>query len=70
MGHRVHRLRAISQAERELLLETMLGETQELAFKPRGEPDPRLVKLARLLGRQLARQNFETQKPTPRSKNS
>lgn len=33
----------------------------ELTFTPRGEPDPRLIQLARLLGRQLARETFEAE---------
>jgi hypothetical protein len=33
----------------------------ELTFTSRGDPDPRLVQLARLLGRQMARQNFDAQ---------
>ena len=34
---------------------------EELTFTPRGDPDPRLVQLARLLGRQLARETFEAE---------
>lgn len=33
----------------------------ELTFTPRGDPDPRLIALARLLGRQLARETFEAE---------
>ncbi|RWR04249.1 hypothetical protein D2T33_21265 [Sinirhodobacter populi] len=33
----------------------------ELAFTPRGDPDPRLVRLARLLGEQLARETSAAQ---------
>lgn len=47
--------------EREALLEAMLVETSELTFTPRGDPDPRLVQLARLLGEQLARETFLSQ---------
>jgi hypothetical protein len=50
---------AVTQNEREELLEAMLRDAPELTFTPRGGPDPRLVELARLLGRQMARQNFE-----------
>lgn len=53
---------AVSQSEREELLEAMLFDAPELTFTPRGDPDPRLVQLARLLGRQMARQNFEAQR--------
>lgn len=52
---------AVSQSEREELLEAMLVDAPELTFTPRGDPDPRLIELARLLGRQMARQNFEAQ---------
>ncbi len=38
----------------------------ELTFTPRGDPDPRLIALARLLGRQLARETFDAeQRSTP-----
>lgn len=53
---------AVSQSECEELLEAMLLDAPELTFTPRGDPDPRLVQLARLLGRQMARQNFEAQR--------
>ncbi|MEJ5899732.1 recombinase family protein [Ochrobactrum teleogrylli] len=39
----------------------MLPDAPELTFTPRGNPDPRLIQLARLLGRQMARQDFEAQ---------
>jgi len=51
----------VTRSEREELLEAMLLDVPELTFTPRGEPDPRLVQLARLLGRQMARQNFAAQ---------
>lgn len=51
----------VSQRERRELREAMLPDGPELTFTPRGAPDPRLVQLARLLGQQLARQNFATQ---------
>lgn len=51
----------VSQSEREELLEAMLVDAPELTFTPRGDPDPRLIELARLLGRRMARQNFEVQ---------
>lgn len=52
----------VTPSEREELLEAMLVDASELTFTPRGDPDPRLVQLARLLGKQMARQNFEAQK--------
>lgn len=54
--------RTITRSEREELLEAMLVDAQELTFTPRGDPDPRLVNLARLIGRRMARQNFEAQR--------
>lgn len=42
----------------------MLPDAPELTFTPRGDPDPRLVQLARLLGQRLARQNFAAQMNT------
>ncbi|SMG33689.1 hypothetical protein [Paracoccus sp. J56] len=50
---------AVSQSEREALLEAMLVDAAELTFTPRG--DPCLVQLARLLGEQLARENLLSQ---------
>ncbi len=50
-----------TRSEREELLEAMLVDASELTFTPRGDPDPRLVQLARMLGRQMARQNFAAQ---------
>lgn len=50
-----------TQSEREELLEAMLVDAPVLTFTPRGDPDPRLVLLARLLGRQMARQTFAAQ---------
>ncbi|PWJ72655.1 hypothetical protein C7441_13212 [Pseudaminobacter salicylatoxidans] len=49
------------QSEREALLDAMPVDASELTFTPRGDPDPRLVRLARLLGEQLARENFLSQ---------
>jgi len=45
--------------EREELLEAMLVETPELTFTPRGDPDPRLIRLVEFLARQAAREFFE-----------
>jgi len=61
---------AVTQNEREELLEAMLVDAPELTFTPRGDPDRRLIKLARLLGRQMARQNFEAQMNTRGSSGS
>lgn len=47
--------------ERETLLRSLMFGEPELVLTPSasdGRPDPRLVELARLLGRQAARQNF------------
>ena len=51
----------VSESEREELLAAMLLDAPELTLTPRGNPDPRLVQLARWLGRQMARQNFAAQ---------
>lgn len=46
-------------SEREELLEAMLIETPELSFTPRGDPDPRLIRLVEILARQAAREFYE-----------
>lgn len=51
----------MTASEREALLEALLLDEPELGFTARGNPDPRLVRLVRLLGRQAARENFEAQ---------
>ncbi|MEG4641762.1 hypothetical protein VB636_02730 [Paracoccus sp. APAP_BH8] len=51
----------MTRSEREALLDALLLGEPELGFTPRGNPDPRLVRLVRLLGRQAARDNFEAQ---------
>lgn len=61
MTQDAHKSTEALQREREALLEAMLVDSPELTFTPRGEPDPRLVQLARLLGEQLARENFLSQ---------
>lgn len=38
----------VSQRDRKELREAMLPDAPELTFMPRGNPDPRLVQLARL----------------------
>lgn len=49
----------IVPSEREELLEAMLVETPELKFTPKGDPDPRLVRLVEFLARQAAREFYE-----------
>jgi hypothetical protein len=49
----------VMPTEREELLEAMLVEEPELRFTPRGDPDPRLVRLVDFLARQAAREFFE-----------
>lgn len=51
----------MTASEREALLGALLLGAPELGFTARGTPDPRLVRLVRLLGRQAARENFEAQ---------
>lgn len=51
----------VSQSESREPRGAVLADVPELTFTPRGDPDPRLIELARLLGRQLARQNFTAQ---------
>ncbi len=51
----------VTAGERKQLLEALLVDAPELTFTPRGDLDPRLVRLARLLGEQLARENFAAQ---------
>lgn len=51
----------MTASEREALFEALLLDEPELGFTPRGTPDPRLVRLVRLLGQQAARENFEAQ---------
>lgn len=50
---------SMSSTEREGLLEAMLVEKPELRFTPRGDPDPRLVRLIDFLATQAAREFFE-----------
>ncbi|MFD1914020.1 hypothetical protein [Halodurantibacterium flavum] len=45
-------------AEREALLEFLLLDEPELTFTPRGNPDPRLLRLVGLLAKQAARECF------------
>ncbi len=62
MSPSAHKTEAVvTQGEREELLEAMLVDAPELTFTSRGDPDPRLIQLARLLGRQMARETFAAQ---------
>ena len=45
-------------SEREALLESLLLEEPELAFTPRGDPDPRLLRLVDFLARHAARKCY------------
>ena len=45
-------------AEREALLESVLLDEPELTFTPRGNPDPRLLRLVGILAKQAARECF------------
>ncbi len=56
--------------EREELLEAMLVEKPELRFTPRGDPDPRLVRLVEFLARQAAREFFEKESKRQGSRGS
>ncbi len=44
--------------EREALLESLLLDEPELAFTPRGNPDPRLLRLVGILARQAAQECY------------
>lgn len=43
---------------REALLESLLLDEPELTFTPRGNPDPRLLRLVGILARQAARECY------------
>lgn len=45
----------MDKSEREALLESLMLEEPELTFTPRGNPDPRLLRLVDFLARQAAR---------------
>lgn len=54
----------MTEEERNALLESLLLGDPELTLAPHApdpRPDPRLVQLVRLLGRQAARRNFAAQ---------
>lgn len=48
----------MSGREREELLESLLIEEPDLTFAPRGNPDPRLLRLVDFLARQAARECY------------
>lgn len=56
--------------EREELLESLLIGEPELTFTPRGDPDPRLLRLVDFLARQAARECYaeEVKQTRPRGK--
>jgi hypothetical protein len=47
------------KSEFEALRESMVFDGPELTFTPRGSPDPRLLRLVRLLAQQAARECYE-----------
>lgn len=48
----------MTRKEREELLEALLLDEPELTFTPRGNPDPRLLRLVEFLARQTARECY------------
>ncbi|WP_163268296.1 hypothetical protein [Chelativorans alearense] len=62
--------KGVLPTEREELLEAMLVEKPELRFTPRGDPDPRLVRLVEFLARQAAREFFEKESKRQGSRGS
>ncbi|MGO1164566.1 hypothetical protein [Brucella pseudogrignonensis] len=52
--------------EREELLESLLIDEPELTFTPRGDPDPRLLRLVDFLARQAARECYAEEVKTTR----
>lgn len=48
----------MTRNEREALLESLLIDKPELTFTPRGDPDPRLLRLVDFLARQAARECY------------
>ena len=48
----------MTRNEREALLESLLLDEPELTFTPRGNPDPRLLRLVDFLARQAARECY------------
>ncbi len=48
----------MTRNEREGLLESLLIDEPDLTFTPRGNPDPRLLRLVEFLARQAARECY------------
>lgn len=48
----------MTRKEREALLESLQLDESELTFTPRGDPDPRLLRLVDFLARQAARECY------------
>lgn len=46
----------LTRNERDALLESLMLDEPELTFTPRGDPDPRLLRLVGFLARQAARE--------------
>lgn len=61
MSKPASRTEAVTPSEREDLLDALLLGEQELTFTPRGDPDPRLVRLVEFLARQAARECYEAE---------
>jgi hypothetical protein len=55
-------------SEFEAFRESMVFEGPELTFTPRGSPDPRLMRLVRLLAQQAARECYEEELRLAREK--
>ncbi len=55
-------------SEFEVLRESMVFEGPELTFTPRESPDPRLMRLVRLLAQQAARECYEEELRLAREK--
>jgi hypothetical protein len=56
------------KSEFEALRESMVFDGSELTFTPRGSPDPRLLRLVRLLAKQAARECYEEELRLAREK--
>jgi hypothetical protein len=56
------------KSEFEALRDSMVFDGPELTFTPRGSPDPRLLRLVRLLAQQAARECYEEELRLAREK--
>lgn len=56
------------KSEFETLRDSMVFDGPELTFTPRGSPDPRLLRLVRLLAQQAARECYEEELRLAREK--